>query len=83
MHIKPNEKYIVLIATEITKTESGIYLPDSKDGGKKYLKVVQSASKQYKKGQIVVPKGGVMEVKVGSETYFILHEDDICAIIEK
>lgn len=82
MKIQPEEGYVVCQAVDTSKLSSGLYVPDQK-GTKKYLQVIETASKQYKKKTFVVPKAGVMEVEVELQHFFLLHEDDICATIVK
>jgi len=83
MHVKPQPKYIVCQAIDNTKLSSGIYVPDSQKEKRKYLQVIETASEFFKKKDLVIPKGGMMETEVDLQKYYIIHEDEICATLEK
>lgn len=81
MKVVPEEGYVVAEALDTSKTKAGIYVADSQKNKKMYLEIVSTASKKYKKGQIIIPSSGLMEVEVDFKKSWIVHEDDICATI--
>lgn len=70
-----------------TKTDSGIYIPDTASNEKpqqgKIEAVGDSDKIKVKKGQVVIyKKYGGEEVKSGTEEYIIVKADEIIAVVE-
>ena len=96
MALKPlNDHVIVKPITEETKTEAGIILPDTVDkekpekgeiiavGPGKLLDNGQRAAINVKVGdKVIFTKYSPNEIKIDDETYLVLSEGDILAIIE-
>jgi chaperonin GroES len=97
MNVRPlGDKIIVKRAEAQTKTESGIYLPESAKDKPKEGKVVALGSGilnketgkylpfTVKKGdRIIFSSYGGTEIKIDGEDLLIMAEDDILGVIEK
>lgn len=67
------------------KTESGFYLPQDAKEKPQMAKVIEVGKdvKEVKKGDtIVYPKFGTTEVKVESDEYMILKEEDVLGVVK-
>ena len=96
MNIKPLSDHILIESTtEVEKTKSGIFLPDTAEKERpeegKVVAVgpgkVNSSGKriplEVKKGNIVLfTKYGPNEIKVNGKEYLIAREEDILAVLE-
>ena len=94
VNIKPlGDKIFIKPIEEETKTKSGLYLPDSAKEKPKQAKVLAVGDGKYidgklvslsvKVGDIVLTKEwGGDEIKMDGETYKIVSEEDILAIVE-
>ncbi len=84
--LQPLADYIVAQAEEAaTKTASGLYLPDNAAEKPKTAKVIAVGkdAKQVKAGDRIVYKSySTTEVKVGSEEYILVKEEDILATVK-
>ncbi len=96
MKVKPlGERVLIKRLEEESKTEGGIYLPETaKEKSHKGEVIAVGEGKKLKNGEIVAlsvrkndkvlfDKFGGTEVKIEGEEYIILKEDDILAIIEE
>lgn len=96
MRVKPlGDRVLIKRLEEESKTEGGIYLPETaKEKSYKGEVIVAGEGKRLKNGEIIplsvkkndkviFDKFGGTEVKIEGEEYIILKEDDILAIIEK
>lgn len=87
VNINPLGDYIVAQQEEAeTKTASGLYLPDKAQEKPKVAKVlaVGKDAKQVKTGDRIVYKSySTTEVKVGSEEYILVKEEDVLATLKK
>lgn len=93
MIIKPLKDNIVIAPerrVEKTKTEAGIYLPESSVNESerpqigKVIVVGESKKITVKKGnRVIYNRYSGTEVVVGEETYLIVKNDDILAILTK
>lgn len=84
--LQPLGDYIVAQNEEAeTKTASGIYLPDKAQEKPKTAKVlaVGKEAKQVKVGERIVYKSySTTEVKIGSEDYILVKEEDVLATVK-
>ena len=84
--LQPLADYVVAQAEEATtKTASGLYLPDNAAEKPKIAKVVAVGKevKQVKSGDRIVYKSySTTEVKVGSDEYILVKEEDILATVK-
>lgn len=85
--IKPLADYVVAQQEEAeSKTASGLYLPEKAAEKPKTAKVVAVGkdAKQVKVGDRIVYKSySTTEVKVGSEEYILVKEEDILATVKQ
>lgn len=86
VNIQPLADYVVAQAEEAeTKTASGLYLPDKAQEKPKTAKVVAVGkdAKQVKVGQRIIYKSySTTDVKVGTEEYILVKEEDILATVK-
>ena len=95
MKIRPiGEKILVKRLEAEEKTASGIFLPEKAKEKPQQAKVVavgegkllengKRAQPQVKEGDtVILGKWGGQEVKVGSEEYVVLGEDEVLAVVE-
>lgn len=84
--LQPLADYVVAQAEEAsTKTASGLYLPENAAEKPKTAKVVATGkdAKQVKVGDRIVYKGySTTDVKIGSEEYILVKEEDILATVK-
>ncbi len=84
--LQPLADYVVAQAEEAnTKTASGLYLPENAAEKPKIAKVVATGKdiKQVKVGDRIVYKSySTTEVKVGTEDYILVKEEDILATVK-
>jgi chaperonin GroES len=84
--LNPLGDYVVAVGEEAeTKTASGIYLPEKAAEKPKTAKVVAVGpdAKQVKVGSRIVYKSfSTTEVKVGSEEYILVKEEDVLATVK-
>lgn len=84
--IQPLADYVVAQAEEAaSKTASGLYLPESAKEKPKVSKVIAvgSAVKAVKVGDKIIYKTySTTEVKVGTEDYILVKEEDILATVK-
>jgi chaperonin GroES len=84
--LQPLADYVVTTAEEAqTKTSSGLYLPDNAAEKPKTAKVVAVGKdvKQVKVGDRIVYKSySTTEVKVESQDYILVKEEDILAVVK-
>jgi chaperonin GroES len=84
-NIQPLADYVVATAEEAeSKTASGLYLPDNAKEKPKTAKVVAVGPdvKQVKVGDRIIYKSySTTDVKVGSEEYMLVKEEDILATV--
>lgn len=84
--IQPLGDYVVAQAEEAeSKTASGLYLPDNAKEKPKTAKVIAVGidAKQVKPGDRIIYKSySTTDVKVGSEEYLLVKEEDILATVE-
>ena len=84
--LQPLGEYVVAQAEEAdTKTASGLYLPDNATEKPKIAKIISVGKdvKQVKAGDKIVYKSySTTEVKVGSEEYILVKEEDILATVK-
>lgn len=85
-NIQPLADYVVAQAEEAeSKTTSGLYLPDNAREKPKTAKVVAVGPKagQVKVGDRIIYKSySTTDVKVGSEEYMLIKEEDILATVK-
>ena len=84
--LQPLGDYVVAVGeAAATKTASGLYLPEKSTEKPKIAKVVAvgKAAKQVKVGDRIVYKTySTTEVKVGSDEYVLVKEEDILATVK-
>jgi chaperonin GroES len=84
--IQPLADYVVAQTEEAaSKTASGLYLPDNAKEKPKIAKVVAVGkdAKQVKVGDRIIYKSySPTEVKVGSEEYLLVKEEDVLATVK-
>ncbi len=84
--IQPLADYVVAVGEAAeTKTASGLYLPDNAQEKPKTAKVVAVGKdvKQIKSGDRIIYKSySTTDVKVGSEDYILVKEEDILATVK-
>jgi chaperonin GroES len=84
--IQPLADYIVAQSEEPeTKTASGLYLPEKSAEKPKTAKVlaVGKDAKQVKAGERIIYKSySTTDVKIGSETYILVKEEDVLATVK-
>ena len=84
--LQPLGDYVVAQAEEAqTKTASGIYLPQNAQEKPKTAKVVAvgKEAKQLKVGDRIVYKSySTTDVKVGSEEFILVKEEDVLATVK-
>ena len=84
--LHPLGDYVVAVAEEAaTKTASGLYLPEKSAEKPKTAKVVAvgKEAKQIKVGDRIVYKSySSTDVKVGSDDYIIVKEEDVLATVK-
>ncbi|HSX43751.1 MAG TPA: co-chaperone GroES [Candidatus Saccharimonadales bacterium] len=85
--IQPLADYVVAVGEAAeTKTASGLYLPDNAQEKPKTAKVVAVGKdvKQIKSGDRIIYKSySTTDVKVGSEDYILVKEEDILATVKQ
>jgi chaperonin GroES len=83
--IQPLADYVVAQAEKAeTKTAGGLYLPDKAQEKPKTAKVVAvgPAARQVKVGDRILYKSySTTDVKVGSEDYILVKEEDVLATV--
>ncbi len=86
VNIQPLADYVVAVSEEAaTKTASGLYLPDNAQEKPKVAKVVAvgKATQQIKVGDRIIYKSySTTEVKMGSDEYLLIKEEDILATVK-
>jgi chaperonin GroES len=86
VNIQPLADYVVAQAEEAeSKTASGLYLPDNAKEKPKIAKVlaVGKEAKQVKVGDRIIYKSySTTDVKVGSEEYILVKEEDVLATVK-
>jgi chaperonin GroES len=84
--IQPLADYVVAQAEEAaSKTASGLYLPENAKEKPKTAKVVAvgKEAKQVKVGDRIIYKSySSTDVKVGSEEYMLIKEEDVLATVK-
>lgn len=84
--IQPLADYVVAQTEQPAgKTASGLYLPDNAQEKPKVAKVlaVGKNAKQVKAGDRIVYKGySTTDIKIGSEEYILLKEEDVLATVK-
>jgi chaperonin GroES len=84
--IQPLADYVVAKAEEaMSKTASGLYLPDNAKEKPKVAKVlaVGKAVKQVKAGDRIIYKSySTTEIKLDSDEYILVKEEDILATVK-
>jgi chaperonin GroES len=84
--LQPLGDYVVAVGEEAeTKTASGLYLPDKAQEKPKTAKVVAvgPSAKQLKVGDRIVYKSySTTEIKVSSEEYILVKEEDVLATVK-
>ena len=84
--LQPLSDYIVAVGEEAeSKTKSGLYLPDNAKEKPKTAKVVAIGPnvKQLKVSDRIVYKSySTTDVKVGSDEYILVKEEDILATVK-
>lgn len=84
--LAPLSDYIVAVGEEAeSKTKSGLYLPDNAKEKPKTAKVVAIGPdvKQLKVGNRIVYKSySTTDVKVGSDEYILVKEEDVLATVK-
>jgi chaperonin GroES len=84
--LQPLGDYVVAVGEEAeSKTASGLYLPDKAQEKPKTAKVVAAGpnAKQVKVGDRIVYKSySTTDVKIGSETYILVKEEDVLATVK-
>ena len=85
-NIRPLADYVVAQAEEPqTKTASGLYVPENAAEKPKTAKVLAVGKdvKQLKAGDRIIYKSfSTTEVKVGSEEYILVKEEDVLATVQ-
>jgi chaperonin GroES len=85
-NIQPLGDYVVAQAEEAaSKTASGLYLPDNAKEKPKTAKVVAVGkdAKQVKVGDRIIYKSySTTDVKVGTEEYLLVKEEDVLATVK-
>lgn len=86
VNIQPLADYVVAVGEEAaTKTASGLYLPDNAQEKPKVAKVVAVGKtvRQIKVGDRIIYKSySTTEVKMGSDEYLLIKEEDILATVK-
>lgn len=86
VNIQPLADYVVAVGEEAaTKTASGLYLPEKAAEKPKVAKVVAvgKEAKQLKVGDRIVYKSySTTDVKVGSDEYILVKEEDVLATVK-
>ena len=86
VNIQPLADYVVAVGEEAeTKTASGLYLPDKAQEKPKIAKVVAAgkAVRELKVGDRIVYKSySTTDVKVGSDEYILVKEEDVLATVK-
>ncbi|HSW79339.1 MAG TPA: co-chaperone GroES [Candidatus Saccharimonadales bacterium] len=86
VNIQPLADYVVAVSEEAeTKTASGLYLPEKATEKPKVAKVVAvgKEAKQIKVGDRIIYKSySTTDVKVGSEEYILVKEEDVLATVK-
>jgi chaperonin GroES len=84
--LQPLGDYVVAVGEEAeSKTASGIYLPEKAQEKPKTAKVVAvgPGATQIKKGDRIVYKSySTTEVKVGSDEFILVKEEDVLATVK-
>ncbi len=84
--LQPLADYVVAQSEEAeTKTVSGLYLPDNAQEKPKIAKVIAIGKdvKQVKAGERIIYKSySTTDVKVGSDEYILVKEEDILATVK-
>lgn len=84
--IQPLADYVVAQAEEAaSKTASGLYLPDNAQEKPKIAKVLAVGKdiKQVKVGDRIIYKSySTTDVKVGSDEYILVKEEDVLATVK-
>ena len=84
--LQPLADYVVAVAEEAeTKTASGILLPEAAKEKPAYARVeaVGKAVKEIRVGDRIIYKNySSTDIKVGSETYIVVKEEDIIATVK-
>ncbi|MCL4357599.1 co-chaperone GroES [Patescibacteria group bacterium] len=84
--LSPLSDYVVAVPEEASsKTVSGIYLPDNATEKPKTALVIATGKevKQVKSGEKIVYKSySTTEVKIESQEYILVKEEDILAIVK-
>jgi chaperonin GroES len=84
--IQPLADYVVAKAEEpMSKTASGLYLPDNAKEKPKVAKVlaVGKEAKQVKTGDRIIYKSySTTEIKLGNDEYILVKEEDILATVK-
>lgn len=81
------ENVLIQPVKATTKTQSGIYIPETASNEKsqqgKVVAIGESEKIKVKKGQVVIYKRyGGEEIKINNEEYIIIKQEEIIAIIE-
>jgi chaperonin GroES len=96
MKVKPlSDKILVKRVEAQSRTESGLYLPDSAAEKPQQAKVIEIGdgkvnektgkrhAPQVKKGDtVLLSKWGGTEIKIKGEEMLIINEDDVLAVVE-
>lgn len=86
VNIKPLADYVVAVSEEAeTKTASGLYLTNAAQEKPKTAKVVAAGKevKEIKAGDRIIYKSySTTDVKVGSDDYILVKEEDILATVK-
>lgn len=86
INIQPLADYVVAKSEEAaTKTASGLYLPDQAQEKPKVAKILAVGKdvKQVKVGERIIYKSySTTDVKVGSDEYILIKEEDILATVK-
>ena len=86
VNVQPLADYVVAVAEAAeTKTASGLYLPGNAQEKPKVAKVlaVGKDAKQVKVGDRIIYKSySTTEVKIGSDDYILVKEEDILATVK-
>lgn len=84
--LQPLKEWVVAEAEEaVTKTASGLYLPDKAAEKPKTAKVLKVGAgvKEIKPGDVIVYKSySTTEVKVENKEYILVKEEDILATVK-
>lgn len=85
--LQPLADYVVAVAeAAAAKTKSGLYLPDNAQEKPKISKIVAvgKSVKELKVGDKIVYKSySTTDVKVGSEEYILIKEEDVLATVQE